>query len=837
VPSNRTWTNGSLEGTDEPILTASSCGRADADQAEGVAATRGARTTADTSTPVEHLAPEELDRLHLWWRAANYLSVGQIYLMDNPLLREPLRPEHIKPRLLGHWGTTPGLTFVYAHLNRAIRARGLTMMYVIGPGHGGPGLVAASWLEGTYSEVYPEVAQDHDGLRRLMKQFSFPGGIPSHVAPETPGSIHEGGELGYSLAHAFGAAFDNPDLIVACVVGDGEAETGPLATSWHSNKFLNPATDGAVLPILHLNGYKIANPAVLARIPETELLDLLRGYGYEPFVVAGSDAEPMHHLFAATLDRCLDEIDAIQRRARQDGTTARPRWPMIVLRTPKGWTGPATVDGLRLEGSWRSHQVPISDPRDNKDHLRMLEDWLRSYEPAALFDESGAPSRPIRAHNPTGSRRMSANPHANGGSLLRALRLPDFRAYAVRVDEPGSSKSEATRVLGAFLRDVMRLNGSTRNFRVFAPDENNSNRLNALLEATSRTWVADTEPGDDALAPEGRVMEILSEHTCQGWLEGYLLTGRHGFFSCYEAFSHIVDSMVNQHAKWLKVTAGLGWRQPIASLNFLLTSHVWRQDHNGFSHQDPGFIDHVVNKKAEIVRVYLPPDANTLLSVADHCLRSRNYINVIVAGKQPAPQYLDMEAAMVHCTKGIGIWDWASTDRHGDPDVVLACAGDVPTMETLAAVDWLRENFPALGIRVVNVVDLMRLQDERHHPHGLSDVEFDSLFTRDRPIIFAYHGYPWLIHRLTYRRHGHDNLHVHGYKEEGTTTTPFDMCVLNGIDRFHLAIAVIDRVPELGSHAVYAREALKTKLIQHRDYISTYGEDLPEVRNWTWRNA
>jgi xylulose-5-phosphate/fructose-6-phosphate phosphoketolase len=799
-----------------------------------VARTRGwTNAWAAAEGAPEHLAPAELGRLHSWWRAANYLSVGQIYLLDNPLLREPLRAEHIKPRLLGHWGTTPGLNFVYAHLNRVIRDRDLNMMYVIGPGHGGPGLVAASWLEGTYSEVYPEVAQDHDGLRRLVKQFSFPGGIPSHVAPETPGSIHEGGELGYSLSHAFGAAFDNPDLVVSCVVGDGEAETGPSATSWHSNKFLNPAADGAVLPILHLNGYKIASPAVWARIPEAELLDLLRGYGYQPYVVAGSDPDSMHHLLAATLDRCFDEIASIHRRARQDGPRVRPRWPMIVLRTPKGWTGPATVDGEPVEGNWRSHQIPISDPRNDADHLRLLEQWLRSYEPTELFDAGGAPAREVRENNPAGTRRMSANPHANGGNFLRALRLPDFREFAVRADQPGARKSEATRVLGAFLRDVLRLNAGQRNFRVFAPDENNSNRLNAVLEATSRTWVADTEPGDDALAADGRLMEILSEHTCQGWLEGYLLTGRHGLFSCYEAFIHIVDSMVNQHAKWLKVTGGLGWRAPIASLNYLLTSHVWRQDHNGFSHQDPGFIDHVMNKKAELVRVYLPPDANTLLSVADHCLRSRDCINVVVAGKDPQPQYLDMDAAIAHCDKGIGIWDWASSD-HGDPDVVLACAGDVPTMETLAAVDRLRQDFPDLRVRVINVVDLMRLQDERQHPHGLSDVEFDSLFTRDCPVIFAYHGYPAMIHRLTYRRHNHDNLHVHGYKEEGTTTTPFDMCVLNQIDRFHLAMDVIDRVPGLGPHAVYAREALKDELIEHKNYIRTYGEDMPAVRDWTW---
>jgi xylulose-5-phosphate/fructose-6-phosphate phosphoketolase len=783
---------------------------------------------------VEYLAPTELGRVHRWWAAANYLSLGQIYLMDNPLLREPLRPEHIKPRLLGHWGTTPGLNFVYAHLNRVIRQRDLDMMYVIGPGHGGPGLVAASWLEGSYSEVYPDVGQDYEGLRRLVTQFSFPGGIPSHVAPETPGSIHEGGELGYSLSHAFGAALDNPDLIVSCIVGDGEAETGPLAGSWHGNKFLDPVIDGAVLPILHLNGYKIANPTVLARIPENELVDLLRGNGYEPHVVAGSQPEAMHQRFSAVLDRCLDDIAGIQHRARHDGQRDRPRWPMIVLRTPKGWTAPASVDGHRLEGSFRAHQVPIPDPRHNADHLRLLEEWMRGYDPGSLFEQGGAPVRELREHNPVGLRRMSANPRANGGLLLRALRLPDFRDHGVFVDTPGGATAEATRVLGNYLRDVMRLNEAERHFRLFSPDENNSNRLNSVLEVTSRAWVAETEPDDDALAPDGRVMEVLSEHLCQGWLEGYLLTGRHGLFSCYEAFIHIVDSMVNQHAKWLKVSNALSWRQAIASLNFLLTSHVWQQDHNGFSHQDPGFIDHVLNKKAEIVRVYLPPDTNTLLSVTDHCLRSRNYINVVVAGKQPAPQYLDVDAAVIHCTKGIGIWNWAGTDEDGDPDVVMACAGDVPTLETLAAVDWLRQKFPDLRVRVINVVDLMRMQDEREHPHGLSDVEFDTLFTRDRPVIFAYHGYPWLIHRLTYRRANHANMHVRGYREEGTTTTPFDMRVLNDIDRFHLAIDVIDRVPRLGSRAARAREMLKDKLIEHRHHVTTRGEDMPEVRDWKW---
>ncbi|MBQ6644623.1 MAG: phosphoketolase family protein [Saccharopolyspora sp.] len=794
-------------------------------------------TATVTAGRTEYLDSRELQGVHQWWRAANYLSAGQIYLMDNPLLREPLRPEHVKPRLLGHWGTTPGLTFIYAHLNRAIRSRDLDMIYVTGPGHGGPGLVAAAWLEGTYSEIYPDVAQDLEGMRRLVTQFSFPGGVPSHVAPEVPGSINEGGELGYSLAHAYGAAFDNPDLTVACVVGDGEAETGPLATGWHSNKFLDPARDGAVLPILHLNDYKIANPTVLSRISEPELLNLLRGNGYEPFVVAGSEPAEMHQLFAATLDRCLDEIDAIRSRARRDGVTDRPTWPMIVLRSPKGWTGPDTVDGARVAGTWRAHQIPISDPRNDRDHLRLLENWLRSYEPDELFDSEGRPAQPVREQHPRGARRMSANPHANGGHLLRGLRMPDFRDYALPVPDPGATDGEATRVLGTFLRDVMRRNEAESNFRVFAPDENNSNRLDAILEATPRAWMGRIEPDDESLAPEGRVMEVLSEHTCQGWLEGYLLSGRHGLFSCYEAFAHIVDSMLNQHAKWLKVAKRLGWRQPIASLNYLLTSHVWRQDHNGFSHQDPGFIDHVVNKRAELVRVYLPPDANTLLSVTDHCLRSRDYINVVVAGKQAAPQYLDMDSAVVHCTKGIGIWDWASNDGDGEPaDAVMACAGDVPTMETLAAVDWLRRRFPDLRLRVVNVVDLMRLQDEREHPHGLSDVEFDALFTTDTPIIFNYHGYPWLIHRLTYRRRGHPNLHARGYKEEGTTTTPFDMCVLNEIDRFNLAIDVIDRVPRLGERAGYAREELKDKLIEHRHHVTTYGEDMPEVRDWKWES-
>jgi xylulose-5-phosphate/fructose-6-phosphate phosphoketolase len=779
--------------------------------------------------PLDTTALEAIDA---WWRAANYLSVGQIYLMGNPLLREPLRPEHIKPRLLGHWGTTPGLNFVYAHLNRAIAARDLDLMYVIGPGHGGPGLVAASWLEGSYSEIYPDVSLDEAGMRRLFTQFSFPGGIPSHVAPETPGSIHEGGELGYALVHAYGAAFDNPDLVAAAVVGDGEAETGPLATSWHGNKFLDPARDGAVLPILHLNGYKIANPTVLARIPRAELLELLRGYGYTPYLVEGADPAGMHRAFAATLDRCLDEITEHQRRAREDGSTERPRWPMIVLATPKGWTGPVEVDGVRVEGSWRSHQVPFANARGDDGHRAVLEQWLRSYRPEELFGVDGAPLPAIRDLHPVGERRMSANPHANGGLLLRPLRMPDFRGYAVDVPDPGTGAVEATRVLGTFLRDVMAENMTT--FRVFSPDENNSNRLGAVLEVTDRAWMAERHADDDHLAPDGRVMEVLSEHMCQGWLEGYLLTGRHGFFSCYEAFIHVVDSMFNQHAKWLKTTNGIPWRRPIASLNYLLTSHVWRQDHNGFSHQDPGFIDHVVNKKAHVIRVYLPPDANTLLSVADHCLRSRQYVNVIVAGKQPALQYLSMDEAVEHCTKGLGIWSWASTDDGVEPDVVMGCAGDVPTMETLAAVEILRGYFPDLRIRVVNVVDLMRLQDDREHPHGLSDAAFDSYFTADRPVIFAYHGYPWLIHRLTYRRANHANFHVRGYVEEGTTTTPFDMCVLNRLDRFDLAIDVIDRVPRLRTVGAHARDRLRDQLSEHRRYVLTHGEDLPEIRDWQW---
>jgi xylulose-5-phosphate/fructose-6-phosphate phosphoketolase len=775
---------------------------------------------------------DDFAALDAWWRAANYLSVGQIYLMDNPLLREELRPEHVKPRLLGHWGTTPGLNFCYAHLNRIIVERDLSIMYVIGPGHGGPGLLASAWLEGTYSEVYPHISWDGNGMKRLFTQFSFPGGVPSHVAPETPGSIHEGGELGYSLSHAYGAAFDNPDLVVAAIVGDGEAETGPLATSWHSNKFLDPARDGAVLPILHLNGYKIANPTVLARIPENELLALLRGYGHDPVMVAGDDPGQMHKDFAAALDYCLDRISEIQRSARKEGAAARPAWPMIVLRSPKGWTGPRDLDGKKIEGSWRSHQVPFADPRTNPDHLRVLRDWMLSYRPDELFDDNGAPVAAIRDLHPAGERRLSASPHANGGLLLRDLELPDYREHTVTVDEPGTGSVEATKVLGTWLRDVIGAN--PENFRMFSPDENNSNRLQDVLDATDRTWEAELLPDDDHLAPDGRVMEILSEHTCQGWLEGYLLTGRHGLFSCYEAFVHVVDSMFNQHAKWLKVSDDLPWRRPIASLNYLLTSHVWRQDHNGFSHQDPGFIDHVMNKKADVIRVYLPPDANCLLSVADHCLRTRQYVNVIVAGKQPALQYLSADDAEIHCAKGIGIWPWASTDEGREPDVVIGCAGDVPTMEALAAAEIVRDFFPDLAIRFVNVVDLMRLQDDREHPHGLSDAEFDALFTRDKPVIFAYHGYPWLIHRLTYRRHNHDNFHVRGYLEEGTTTTPFDMTVLNRLDRYDLAIDVIDTVPKLIDRSAHAREALRNKLLEHRHHVRTHGEDLADVRNWQW---
>jgi xylulose-5-phosphate/fructose-6-phosphate phosphoketolase len=781
----------------------------------------------------------EFDALDAWWRAANYLSVGQIYLLDNALLRQPLEARHTKPRLLGHWGTTPGLNFIYAHLNRVINAFDLDVLYVAGPGHGGPALFANTWLEGSYSEFYPNVGRDAEGMQRLFRQFSFPGGVGSHVTAETPGSIHEGGELGYALSHAFGAAFDNPDLIVACVVGDGEAETGPLAAAWHSNKFLDPAGDGAVLPILHLNGYKIANPTVLARIPHAELEALLVGYGYEPHFVEGSEPATMHAGMAATLDAVIAKIRAIQRAARSgDGngaTIERPRWPMIVLRSPKGWTGPKEVDGKPTEGNWRSHQVPFSDVARNPEHLRLLEDWLKSYRPEELFDEHGAPRAEIAALAPPGARRMGSNPHGNGGLLLRDLRLPDFRDCAVAVPQPGAVDAEATRAMGGFLREVMRHNLDARNFRVVGPDETASNRLGALFEVTDRTWVAERRPDDEGLSPGGRVMEILSEHTCQGWLEGYLLTGRHGLFSCYEAFIHIVDSMFNQHAKWLKVCNEIPWRRPIASLNYLLTSHVWRQDHNGFSHQDPGFIDHVVNKKADVIRVYLPPDANTLLCVTDQCLRSRNLVNVIVAGKQPAPQWLDMDAAIKHCAAGIGIFDWASSDQGGEPDVVMACAGDVPTLETLAAVDLLRQHLPALRVRVINVVDLMTLQQKEEHPHGLSDRDFDTLFTTDKPIIFAYHGYPWLIHRLTYRRTNHGNLHVRGYKEEGTTTTPFDMTVLNDLDRFHLVADVIDRVPTLGYRAAHLRQAMRDKLIEHREYIERHGQDMPEILEWRWR--
>jgi xylulose-5-phosphate/fructose-6-phosphate phosphoketolase len=780
------------------------------------------------------LSAEELKKLDAYWRAANYLSVGQIYLYDNPLLKEPLTKEHIKPRLLGHWGTTPGLNFIYAHLNRVIKKYDLDMIYITGPGHGGPGLVANTYLEGIYSEVYPNISQDEEGMKSLFKQFSFPGGIPSHVAPETPGSIHEGGELGYAVSHAYGAAFDNPNLIVACVVGDGEAETGPLATSWHSNKFLNPASDGVVLPILHLNGYKIANPCVLARISYEELDHLFRGYGYVPYFVEGDEPEKMHQLMAATLDAIIEEIQSIKAGASGKGRTERPLWPMIVLRSPKGWTGPKEVDGKKTEGFWRSHQVPMGEMHNNPEHVKLLEQWMKSYRPEELFDANGRLKPELEELAPAGNRRMGANPHANGGLLMKDLRLPDFQDYAVEVPSPGASTAESTRVMGKFLRDVMKRNLETKNFRLFSPDENNSNRWDDVLEVTKRAWNAEILPYDDKLAPDGRVMEMLSEHQCQGWLEGYLLTGRHGFFSCYEAFIHIVDSMFNQHAKWLKVCRDIPWRRPIASLNYLLSSHVWRQDHNGFSHQDPGFIDHVINKKAEVIRVYLPPDANCLLSVTDHCLRSRNYVNVIVAGKQPAPQWLTMDQAVKHCTAGIGIWEWASNDQGGEPDVVMACCGDVPTLETLAAVELLHEHAPELKIRVVNVVDLMTLQPEGEHSHGVSDREFDVLFTKDKPIIFAFHGYPWLIHRLTYRRTNHNNLHVRGYKEEGTTTTPFDMVVLNDMDRFHLVGDVIDRVPQLGAKAAYAKQAIREKLIEHTQYIHKYGEDMPEILNWQW---
>ncbi len=792
--------------------------------------------SAGSTKPLEFphpLSEEELRKMHAYWRAANYLSVGQIYLFANPLLQEPLKLEHIKPRLLGHWGTTPGLNFIYVYFNRLIKKYDLNAIYITGPGHGGPGLVANTYLEGTYSEIYPHISQTADGIRKLFKQFSFPGGIPSHVAPETPGSIHEGGELGYSIAHAYGAAFDNPDLLVCCVVGDGEAEAGPLAASWHSNKFLNPARDGAVLPILHLNGYKIANPTILGRLTDADLTHLFTGYGYKPYFVEGHEPETMHQLMAHTLDIIIAEIATIQKDARAGRSTGVPAWPMIILRTPKGWTGPKIVDGKPVEGTWRAHQVPVTD-LSKPGHLKILEDWMKSYLPNELFDEHGKLIPELEELAPHGNRRMGANPHANGGVLLKDLVMPDFREYAVKVSKPGTEIAEATRILGQLLRDVMKCNADSKNFRVVGPDETSSNRLDALFEVTSKVTMEPIEPTDEHLSKDGRVMEVLSEHMCQGWLEGYLLTGRHGFFSCYEAFIHIVDSMFNQHAKWLKVTRDIPWRRPIASLNYLLTSHVWRQDHNGFTHQDPGFIDHVVNKKADIVRVYLPPDANTLLSVADHCLRSRNYVNVIVAGKQPALQYLDMQSAIEHCTNGIGIWEWASNDQGAEPDVVMACAGDIPTLETLAAVDLLRRHFADIKIRVVNVVDLMTIQSSTEHPHGLSDRDFDSLFTIDKPVIFAYHGYPTLIHRLTYRRTNHDNFHVRGYKEEGTTTTPFDMTVLNDLDRFHLAGDVADRVPRLQRVGAHFKQFLRNKLIEHKQYIREHGDDMPEIRDWKW---
>ncbi|PYL78299.1 MAG: phosphoketolase [Verrucomicrobia bacterium] len=789
---------------------------------------------AGLSVSNQPLSQEELRKMNAYWRAANYLSVGQIYLYANPLLREKLRLEHVKPRLLGHWGTTPGLNFIYVHFNRLINKYDLNVIYVCGPGHGGPGMVANTYLEGTYTELYSGIQQNEEGMRKLFKQFSFPGGIPSHNAPETPGSIHEGGELGYALVHAYGAVFDNPDLVACCVVGDGEAETGPLATSWHGNKFLNPARDGAVLPILHLNGYKIANPTVLGRLDDEELTQLFHGYGYKPYFVEGDEPERMHQLMAATLDTVIEEIRAIQNEGRSKEPVTLPVWPMIVLRTPKGWTGPKVVDGKPVEGTWRAHQVPVTDMDTKRGHLKILEEWLKSYRPEELFDEKGKLIEELLELAPKGERRIGANPHANGGLLLKDLLMPDFREYAVSVSKPGKETVESTRVLGTFLRDVMKLNLTQANFRVFGPDETASNRLDAVYQATDKIWMEPILPVDEHLSRNGRVMEILSEHMCQGWLEGYLLTGRHGFFSCYEGFVHIVDSMFNQHAKWLKTTRHIPWRRPIASLNYLLTSHVWRQDHNGFTHQDPGFIDFVMNKKADIVRVYLPPDANTLLSVADHCLRSRHYVNVIVAGKQPELQWLDMEAAIAHCTTGVGIWSWASTDEGSEPDVVMACAGDVPTLETLAAVDLLRQHFPDLKIRVVNVVDLMTLEPPSQHPHGIPDSEFDSMFTTDKPVIFAYHGYPWLIHRLCYRRHGHDNFHVHGYQEEGTTTTPFDMTVMNGLDRFHLASAVADRVPKLQRIGAHFQEFLRNKLAEHKHYTRENGDDLPEVKNWKW---
>jgi xylulose-5-phosphate/fructose-6-phosphate phosphoketolase len=791
---------------------------------------------ADHNMPDPHqpLPKELLLRMNAYWRAANYLSVGQIYLYDNPLLKRPLTLADVKHMLLGHWGTTPGQNFIYVHLNRIIKQYDLDMIYVSGPGHGGPALVGNTYLEGTYSEIYPNISQDEAGLRKLFIQFSFPGGIPSHVSPECPGSIHEGGELGYSLSHSFGAVLDNPGLIVACVVGDGEAETGPLATAWHSNKFLDPVTDGAVLPILHLNGYKISNPTVFARVEQDELDQFMRACGWTPYFVEGHEPELMHQAMAASLDRAIDDIRRIQNNARNNNDATRPRWPMLVLKSPKGWTGPKIVDGLQIEGTFRAHQVPLLVDAKHPEHLALLESWMRSYKPEELFDERGCLRPELAALAPQGERRMGANPHANGGILLRDLRMPDFRNYAADVPSPGASGIGDTHVLGPFLRDVTKLNQEQRNFRVFGPDETLSNGLEALFEVTARQWDAATVPNDEFLAPTGRVMEMLSEHQCEGWLEGYLLTGRHGLFNCYEAFIHIVDSMFNQHAKWLKVTLGLAWRRKIASLNYLLSSHVWRQDHNGFTHQDPGFIDHVVNKKAEIVRVYLPPDANCLLSVMDHCLRSRHYVNVVVAGKHPSPQWLTMDAAAKHCTEGVGIWQWASNDQGGDTDVVMACCGDVPTLETLAAVSIMREHLPALRIRVVNVVDLMKLQPKSEHPHGLSDTDFDGLFTRDKPVIFAFHGYPTLIHRLTYRRTNHDNIHVRGYKEEGTITTPFDMTVLNDLDRFHLVMDTVDRVPQTGSAGVYLKQQLQDKLVEHKQYIDRYGQDMPEVRNWRW---
>ncbi len=788
-------------------------------------------TATDT---VPAATDEELGRVDRWWRAANYLSVGQIYLLDNPLVARPLVADDIKPRLLGHWGTTPGLNFLYAHLNRVIRARDLNVVFVAGPGHGGPAVVANAWLEGTYSEIYPDITPEAEGMGRLFRQFSFPGGIPSHASAETPGSINEGGELGYSLAHAYGAAFDNPDLIVACVIGDGEAETGALAASWHSNKFLDPVHDGAVLPILHLNGYKIANPTVLARIPDEELTKLLEGYGHTVYRVEGDDPATMHTQMAATLDAIGDHIADIQATARTGATVERPRWPVLVLRSPKGWTGPAVVDGVAVEGTWRSHQVPLTGVRSNPEHRAQLEQWLRSYGPDELFGTDGRLAPDVAELAPDGPRRMSANPHANGGALLADLAVPDWRDHAVEVPAPGKTRSEPTRALGLLLRDVMRLTAESRNFRIFGPDETESNRLGAVYEVTGKAWQAEASPSDNHLAADGRVMEVLSEHLCQGWLEGYLLTGRHGLFSCYEAFIHIVDSMFNQHAKWLKVTGGLEWRRSVASLNYLLTSHVWRQDHNGFSHQDPGFIDHVVNKKAGVIRVYLPPDTNTLLSTADHCLRSRNYVNVIVAGKQPSLDWLGPEAAALHCARGLGVWEWASSDAGREPDVVLACAGDVPTLETLAAVDLLRRHLPDLAVRVINVVDLMRLEPDSEHPHGLADADFDALFTADKPVIFAYHGYPSLIHRLTYRRTNHTNFHVRGYNEEGTTTTPFDIVMLNDLDRFHLVMDVIDRVPGLAVRAADVRQVMVDERRRARTWTRDHGEDLPEVTDWTW---